>query len=140
MKTDLEHEVAALQKRLAKIEVLLGAEENEGDPIAFPSMRLIMRETSIFYGISLLDLRSHRRTKEVVGPRHVVMYLARVLTPASFATVGRCLGGRDHTTILAGWRKVKNDITTDEKLNREVAHVRKLIMDEFDIGRRQIAA
>jgi hypothetical protein len=58
------------------------------------------------FDIAYTDLRSHRRTKKLVGPRHIVMHLARKYTVRSLPEIGRWLGGRDHTTILHGVRTV----------------------------------
>jgi hypothetical protein len=61
------------------------------------------------FGISHVDLLSHRRTKELVKPRHIVMHLARKYTGRSLPEIGRWLGGRDHTTIMHGARTVADN-------------------------------
>jgi chromosomal replication initiator protein len=52
------------------------------------------------YNVSRADLLSSRRTMNVVRPRHVAMYLAKILTLRSLPEIGRHFGGRDHTTVL----------------------------------------
>lgn len=61
------------------------------------------------HGVSLREMRSDRRAKTIVLPRHIVCWLSRALTSASLPKIGRCLGGRDHTTILHGARRMVKD-------------------------------
>jgi chromosomal replication initiator protein len=70
------------------------------------SVEAIQGETCRYYGLSIAELRSQKRTKRVVGPRQVAMYLARELTDASLPSIGRAFGGRDHTTVMHAVQKV----------------------------------
>lgn len=56
-------------------------------------------------GTGVLDIKSHRRTKNVLAPRQLVMALARRLTTRTLPEIGNFLGGRDHTTVLSACRK-----------------------------------
>lgn len=51
------------------------------------------------YGVRLRDLRSERRTRSLVEPRHVAMWLAREVTPHTMAVIGRSFGHRDNTSV-----------------------------------------
>jgi chromosomal replication initiator protein len=66
----------------------------------------IQEEVCRYYGLSLEELKSDRRTKRVVEPRQVAMYLSRELTDASLPAIGRAFGGFDHTTVMHAVRKV----------------------------------
>ena len=81
-----------------------------------------------FYEVSQMDLVSDRRTARVVYPRHIAMYLARELTPKSFPLIGRMMGGRDHTTALHGWRRIKAMLETDERMADEIEILMRKIM------------
>ncbi|MDA1194120.1 MAG: chromosomal replication initiator protein DnaA [Planctomycetota bacterium] len=59
------------------------------------------------YDVKLTDLRSKRRGRSVSEPRQVIMFLARRLTPLSLDEIGGAFGGRDHSTVLYGVRKVE---------------------------------
>lgn len=72
------------------------------------SVNNVLRLCSEYYGISIVDLKSGRRTKDVMRPRQMVMYAARMLTERSLPHIGRCLSDRDHTTILSGIRKIQS--------------------------------
>jgi chromosomal replication initiator protein len=69
------------------------------------TMGLIVRVTAETYDVALKDLLSSRRTHKFIEPREVAMYLCRVLTDYSFPQIGRTLH-RDHTSVLAGFRRV----------------------------------
>ncbi len=66
----------------------------------------IQRVVARQYNVSRADLLSSRRTANVVRPRQVAMYLAKVLTLRSLPEIGRRFGGRDHTTVLHAVRKI----------------------------------
>lgn len=72
-----------------------------------PKIRDIVEICCDYFGISLMDIISHRRSADLVLYRHIAIYLARELTPASFPQIGRVFNGRDHTTCLHAWRRAK---------------------------------
>ena len=59
------------------------------------------------FGVDFKDLISGRRSKDIVRPRQVAMYLAKTLTLRSLPEIGRRFGGRDHTTVLHAVRKIE---------------------------------
>ena len=66
----------------------------------------ILGACAVFYGVPISCLFAERRTKGIVKPRQIAMYLAKELTPRSLPDIGRRIGGRDHTTVLHGVRKI----------------------------------
>jgi chromosomal replication initiator protein len=81
-------------------------------------MRIKAREVAEFiaasHALTFADLCSQRRTRSYARPRQVAMYCIRKLCPhMSYPAVGMMLGGRDHTTILHGFRKIEDLIATD---------------------------
>lgn len=68
------------------------------------------------YGVTRLDILSHRRTWDVVRPRQVAMYLAKMLTTRSLPEIGRRFGDRDHTTVLHAVRKFEALIARDPSI------------------------
>lgn len=73
------------------------------------------------FRVSKLDLVAERRTKLPSWARQVAFYLCRTLTPFSFPRIGRAFGGRDHTTVCHGYRKVVGFAETDPKLAEELS-------------------
>ena len=66
------------------------------------------------------DLQSHRRSRNVLLPRQVGMYLARRLTDLSLQQIGALFGGRDHSTVLHAVRKVEAALEHDPRLSGAV--------------------
>ncbi|WER16471.1 chromosomal replication initiator protein DnaA [Agrobacterium fabrum] len=87
----------------------------------------IQRIVARHYNVSRQELVSNRRTRVIVKPRQIAMYLAKMLTPRSFPEIGRRFGGRDHTTVLHAVRKIEDLISGDTKLGHEVELLKRLI-------------
>ena len=58
-------------------------------------------------------MKSKKKNKVFIGPRHTAMFLTRQLTTLSLPEIGRRFGGRDHSTVLHAIHKVENMITND---------------------------
>lgn len=71
-----------------------------------PRIETIQTVVAARYGVTRRDLQSARRTSGVVRPRQIAMYLAKSMTLKSLPEIGRCFGGRDHTTVLHAVRKI----------------------------------
>jgi chromosomal replication initiator protein len=87
----------------------------------------IQRVVARHYNVSRQELVSNRRTRVIVKPRQIAMYLSKTLTPRSFPEIGRRFGGRDHTTVLHAVRKIEELISGDQKLSQEIELLRRLI-------------
>lgn len=64
--------------------------------------------------ISVVDLRGPRRTDDISRPRQVAMALAYEMTLASYPQIGRAMGGRDHTSIVHGYRSAQKRIRSGQ--------------------------
>ncbi len=87
----------------------------------------IQRVVSRHYNVSKADLLSARRTRTIVRPRQIAMYLAKILTPRSLPEIGRRFGGRDHTTVLHAVRKIEGLIEGDKGLADEIELLKRMI-------------
>jgi chromosomal replication initiator protein len=108
---DLALAKAALEPRL------------HGDAASINLDRITEVVASVFHA-KVSDLRSKKRTKTISIPRHVVMYLARMLTPMSLAEIGDHFGGRDHTTVLYAINRVEKMVAEDDTVRAQVDRVR----------------
>lgn len=79
------------------------------------------------YGLSPADITSAKRNKEIVVPRQIVMYLCRNMTALSLQMIGKCLGGKDHTTIMNGITKITNQLKDDPELSGTIDILKKKI-------------
>jgi chromosomal replication initiation ATPase DnaA len=93
----------------------------EGD--TGPTIATIQAATCRHFSMTRNEILSERRTKEVVYPRQIAMYLCKTLTPRSLPEIGRRFGKRDHTTVLHAVRKIKDLIRRDCLVAYDVAHV-----------------
>ncbi len=85
----------------------------------------IIDAVAAFYNSSLEALVGPDRSKDVALPRQVAMYLIREETAASLPAVGDALGGRDHTTIMYGYKKIADLIERDDALRRQIIAIRE---------------
>ena len=88
--------------------------------------RMIVDAVASYYRLSVTELTSERRASEIVRPRQVAMYLARILTVKSLPEIGRIIGGRDHTTVMSAVRRIESLMKTDADL---AADIDRLISD-----------
>jgi chromosomal replication initiation ATPase DnaA len=79
----------------------------EEEPVPTLTIGMIMTAVCAYYGVSSVDLRSARRTSDVVIPRQVTMHLCRIHTLCSYPQISHRLGKRDHTTALHAFRRIK---------------------------------
>jgi chromosomal replication initiator protein len=85
----------------------------------------ILQVVAEYYGVSPAVLKSKGRSKEVVLPRQVAMYLIRQITSASLPEIGAFFGGRDHTTALYAIQKIDRLLGSDQELARVVESFEK---------------
>jgi hypothetical protein len=83
----------------------------------------IQVELAKYYSISIAQLCSPRKTEPLVRQRQVGFYLSLELTESSLKQVGRKFGGKDHTTVLYGARKIGRLLREDENLAFDVAYL-----------------
>lgn len=76
------------------------------NPVSGSTVERIQRAVCRKYGVTLNDMKSERRTQNIVEPRQVAMYLCKELTGRSYPEIGRRFGGRDHTTAIHAVRKI----------------------------------
>ncbi|MFH1094086.1 MAG: chromosomal replication initiator protein DnaA [Candidatus Omnitrophota bacterium] len=67
------------------------------------------------FEIKVSDIKKGGRSQIIAFPRHMAMYLARELTNHSLSEIGEFFGGRDHTTVLHAYGKIKKQSTQDNK-------------------------
>lgn len=83
------------------------------------SLDNIQRTVAEYYKIKVADLMSRRRSRSVARPRQVAMALAKELTNHSLPEIGDSFGGRDHTTVLHGCRKIKELRETNSDIRED---------------------
>ncbi|MCL4368247.1 MAG: chromosomal replication initiator protein DnaA [Actinobacteria bacterium] len=88
---------------------------------------IVLQAVARHYGLDSKALSGKRRSKDVVGPRQVAMYLLRDEAGCNLSEVGRELGNRNHSTVIYGCERIKANIETDGQLRRDVLAIKELI-------------
>lgn len=105
------------------------AENTLKNLIERPSSKLsidqIQREAASYYNVKVSDLKGTRRHRTVAFPRQIAMYLSRVLTNHSLPEIGDKFGGKDHTTVLAAFRKIESLVETDPSIRSSIEYLKK---------------
>ena len=91
------------------------------------SIAEIQREVSRHYNIRLDEMHSRRRSRNIVQPRQVAMYLAKNLTSSSYPEIGHHFGGRDHTTVMHAVGKIEKMMIDDQAISDDIKMLRSLL-------------
>lgn len=111
---DLAAEAIRARKQDAKIITVIPIEE-------------IQQKVGKFYEVTVKEIKSTKRTQKIVLARQVAMYLTRELTDNSLPKIGKEFGGRDHSTVLHAYNKIKNMIAHDNNLRIEIENIQNKI-------------
>ncbi len=113
---ELERAIACVNNIVAKF--------GDPEPAAFVGVEDVVHATASYYGIAAETLRGDSRQREVLVARHVAMYLANGLSRTSTVAIGRHLGGRDHTTVGSGIRRIQRIIQHDPGLLQDITQIK----------------
>jgi len=91
---------------------------------------LIQDVVANYYNLSIQELKSQRRTRNVSNPRQIAMYLSRKLTDMSLPKIGDEFGGRDHTTVIHAYEKISGALKTDDGLANAIKIITKKINNQ----------
>jgi len=101
--------------------------KNNTKPKKLLSVKDVVKTVSDFYNLPEDTIYNKTRRKEVVKPRQVVMYLLREDFNVSFPSIGEKLGGRDHTTVIHSYNKMKEELKVDQVLSQEISQLRSML-------------
>jgi len=85
----------------------------------------ILKSVATIYDVRVSDLRGTSRTKEIVFPRQVAMYLAKEMINDSLTKLSSSFGGKTHSTLLHAWEKIGDQLKKDEMLKRNIQMARR---------------
>ena len=89
----------------------------------------IQRVVAEHFNISTNDLKGKKKTKNIVFPRQIAMYIAREITDFSTNELGESFGGRDHATVIHSIEKIKGQLLTDPTLDSHIENLKRLIKE-----------
>lgn len=87
----------------------------------------IQKTVAEYYKIRTSDLLSNRRSRSITRPRQLAMALSKELTNHSLPEIGEAFGGRDHTTVLHGCRKIAELRDSDVKINEDYMNMMRIL-------------
>jgi hypothetical protein len=93
-----------------------------------PTVAEIQYAVCDYFKVDRMDILSARRTMEIAHPRQIAYYLCKALTLRSLPDIGRKFGGRDHTTVLHGVRKIKLLVRLNWEVAHDVAHIEAALL------------
>lgn len=80
----------------------------------------LLETVANYYDISIADVLGKCREKRLAFPRQIIMYLMREELRSSYPTIGKTIGGRDHTTAIHAYTKISKDLGENEKLKHDI--------------------
>ena len=91
------------------------------------TINVIQKKVAKYFNIDIEDLKGKKRSKEIVIPRQIAMFLARELTNASLPKIGKSFGGKDHTTVLHACDKISKQIDINYQINEDIKKLKEEI-------------
>lgn len=84
------------------------------------TIKELIEEVASFYSVSVQDLIGACRKKELVGPRQITMFLMREELDISYPSIGHEIGGRDHTTAMHAYQKIRTALDANPRVRQEI--------------------
>jgi chromosomal replication initiator protein len=84
------------------------------------TIRHIQNAVAEMFGLSIEELRTDSRSRDIAFPRQIAMYLSKQMTDASLSEIGRQFGGRHQTSVMHSIAKIHQLRATDAGLNRTI--------------------
>ncbi len=126
----VERELLRARARIEELERAIACVNNvvskfdEPTLATFVGVEDVVHATASYYGLGSETIRGDSRQREVLLARHVAMYLANGLSRTSTVAIGRHLGGRDHTTVGSGIRRIQRIIQNDPGLLQDITQIK----------------
>ncbi len=112
-----------MNKEMAK-NILHDIIEEDEKPITVDSIQKIVCEQ---FAIKVADMKVKKRTKEIVLPRQIAMYISKQLTGLSLNDIGKNFGGKDHATVIYACKQIEDKRAKEEAFNRMIENLLRKI-------------
>jgi chromosomal replication initiator protein len=140
IKSNVRELEGALNKIIARVQLLntqitaeLVDKLIEGGQIH--SQRIVNIDTVLnivaeHFHIKKEDLLSKSRKKDIAVPRQIAMYLIREELKLTFPNIGDAFGGKDHSTVMHSWNKIKKDLVSNYTLEQDITIIKNKLYNE----------
>ena len=108
------------------VEELLGSSDTNS---YFADPEQIILKVAKYFQIEIADLKGKSREQNLVIARQIAMFILREDSKMNLTTIGLLFGGRDHTTVLHGIRKIQTDAATNQNLRRDLLAIRSSVIN-----------
>ena len=95
----------------------------------FADPEQIILKVAKYFQIDIADLKGKSREQSLVIARQIAMFILREDSQMNLTTIGLLFGGRDHTTVLHGIRKIQTDAATNQNLRRDLLAIRSSVIN-----------
>lgn len=92
------------------------------------SVKQVLNAVSEYYDIKVVDLIGNSRKKELVLPRQIAMFLMREDVQSSYPSIGTELGGRDHSTAMHAYTKIRDEFQREGKIREDIRLIRQRLV------------
>ena len=99
-------------------------------PISVRNIQTIVAEE---FGVTVKDIKSVWRDKQIILPRHVAVWITRQLTGLSTIQIGKRFGDRDHSTIISALRKIDRLMDSDRDFAKRVSAIKARINGAWEV-------
>jgi chromosomal replication initiator protein len=80
--------------------------------------------------VKISEIKSHKKNKNLVEARQIIMFIAREMTNLSFPDIGERIGGRDHSTVIYSYNKIKMRLKTERTLQEAVEKIQNAVVNK----------
>ena len=94
------------------------------------SIEEIIKIVAQYFNISVEDIKSKKRTKTIVLPRHIAVYLSREMTECSSTEIGQAFGGKDHSAILSACKKIEERSISEPSIQTTISILQEKIKEK----------
>ena len=85
----------------------------------------VVESVASYFGVDSDAIKGRKRDKKTAQARQVAMYLLREESQLGLTTIGKILGGKDHTTVRHGCERIANRLNVDAHLRRDLINIRE---------------
>ena len=120
----IQAQIADGQLPLTKIKSLIRDSVNSQNKVDIAD---VVQTVGDFYNIETDKIYGKTRKQKIVRPRQITMYILREDYNFAYPAIGEKIGGRDHTTVIHSYKKIKEELSTDSDLVQDVHQIRSLL-------------
>jgi len=118
---------AQLKNKTPDLNDVKGLVKNNLKPKKMVPVESVVKTVANYYNVDSETIYKKTRKKEIVRPRQLIMYILREDYNTPYPTIGQKLGGRDHTTVIHSYEKIKRELKEGGSLNQEIEHLRSML-------------